>query len=579
MNEMKRLVRRAAALLAAASFILPAALSAAAAEPAAEPEIPVETTVFARFPGDPVPLGARLFPDGAPAGTVWSAADALAATVEADGTVVPLRAGEFLITAETPDGARIETPVSVPAFLRGDADGNERILASDARFALRCAVGLETCEPDSRTFYACDADCDGRIVAADARLILRTSVGLETEIQLHRPVYGAPARVAPTCEEKGSLTRICAICGGKAVETLPATGHGFTDAAPDGQRICAFCGKTECEALGHDPVTSVLREATCTEAGQTQDVCSRCGHTVTAEIPAKGHVWRAATCTAPKTCTRCGATEGTVSGHAWRAATCTAPKTCTRCGATEGTALGHAWQDATCAAPKTCARCGAAEGAALGHVWRAATYCYAKTCSRCGGTEGDPVGRVIGFSAKGYPIAIVDSVAYVDDVLVANKTYGLPSDYAPGDLTDECRAAFRSMQNAASAKGLSIWVSSGYRSYSLQNSLYHRYAAADGYAAADRYSARPGHSEHQTGLAFDLNTITQSFADTAEGRWVAENCSKYGFILRYPKGKEAQTGYMYEPWHFRYVGVEKAEAITASGLCLEEYYGITSVYS
>lgn len=191
----------------------------------------------------------------------------------------------------------------------------------------------------------------------------------------------------------------------------------------------------------------------------------------------------------------------------------------------------------------------------------------------------EPQGELVGYTAKGYPITVKNGITYVDGVLVANKTYALPSSYNPGDLLGDCAKAFSEMKSAAAAEGHSLWNASGFRSYDLQASLYKRYSDRDGKDAADRYSARPGHSEHQSGLAIDLNEITSSFADTAAGKWVAENCWRYGFILRYPKGKEAQTGYMYEPWHIRYVGVDVAEKIYNSGLCLEEYYGITSSYS
>ena len=189
------------------------------------------------------------------------------------------------------------------------------------------------------------------------------------------------------------------------------------------------------------------------------------------------------------------------------------------------------------------------------------------------------IGTVVGYTSKGYVISEKNGITYVNNVLVANKTYSLPASYNPGDLLSECAKAFKAMQSAASSEGLSIWNASGFRSYELQESLYNRYAARDGKEAADRYSARPGHSEHQSGLAIDLNEITNAFKDTKEGKWVAENCHKYGFILRYPQGKEAQTGYMYEPWHIRYVGVDTATAIYNSGLCLEEYFGITSAYA
>lgn len=171
----------------------------------------------------------------------------------------------------------------------------------------------------------------------------------------------------------------------------------------------------------------------------------------------------------------------------------------------------------------------------------------------------------------------INGITYIDGVLIVNKTYSLPENYNPGvDATAE--NAFKKMQSAAAAEGLNIYISSGFRSYEYQSGLYERYANRDGYAAADRYSARPGHSEHQTGLAFDLNTIDDSFADTREGKWVAENCHKYGFIIRYPKGKEDITGYMYESWHIRYLGVDMATKVYESGKTLEEYFGITSEY-
>ncbi len=169
-------------------------------------------------------------------------------------------------------------------------------------------------------------------------------------------------------------------------------------------------------------------------------------------------------------------------------------------------------------------------------------------------------------------------VTYIDGILIANKTYALPADYAPG-VNSEAEAAFEKMAADAYGEGLTIYISSGYRSYDYQSGLYQRYVDRSGRAEADRYSARPGHSEHQTGLAFDLNTITDEFKDTDEGKWVAANCHKYGFIIRYPEGKEDVTGYKYEPWHIRYLGVDIATAVYESGLSLEEYLGITSEYA
>ena len=186
--------------------------------------------------------------------------------------------------------------------------------------------------------------------------------------------------------------------------------------------------------------------------------------------------------------------------------------------------------------------------------------------------------KITGYTEKGYPIEEIDGKTFVDGILLANKTYSLPEDYNPGGLLAECQDAFALMQGDAAARGLNIYISSGFRSYYSQKSIYNRYVSRDGRALADTYSARPGHSEHQTGLAIDLNTITQSFGRTKEGRWVAENCHRYGFILRYPEGKAHITGYRFEPWHLRYVGIEKATRIAQSGLSLEEYYGISSQY-
>lgn len=169
-------------------------------------------------------------------------------------------------------------------------------------------------------------------------------------------------------------------------------------------------------------------------------------------------------------------------------------------------------------------------------------------------------------------------LTYFGGILVVNKTYALPADYAPG-VNADAQAAFDEMQADAAAEGLNIYISSGFRSYDYQAGLYQRYVDKDGKEEADRYSARPGHSEHQTGLAFDLNSIDVSFADTKEGKWVLRNCYKYGFIIRYPADKEDITGYKWEPWHIRYLGKETAQSVYDSGLCLEEYLGITSQYA
>ena len=135
------------------------------------------------------------------------------------------------------------------------------------------------------------------------------------------------------------------------------------------------------------------------------------------------------------------------------------------------------------------------------------------------------------------------------------------------------------MQNDAYSDNIYLEIISGFRSYETQYYTYNSFVYDRGTELADRVSARPGHSEHQTGLAFDINTTANYFADTPEAAWLAEHCAEYGFIIRYPKDKEYVTGYAYEPWHIRYIGREKAKIITQSGLTLEEYYGLTSYYS
>lgn len=182
-------------------------------------------------------------------------------------------------------------------------------------------------------------------------------------------------------------------------------------------------------------------------------------------------------------------------------------------------------------------------------------------------------------TSKGFSGITKNGVTYIDGVLVVNKTYSLPDDYGNG-LTSTTTNAFYKMQAASKLENLNIYLSSGFRSYSTQDRIYNNYVARDGKEAADTYSARPGYSEHQSGLAFDVNQINDTFNDSAEAKWLANNCYKYGFILRYPKGKEDITGYKYESWHFRYVGEELATKLYNNGnwITLEEYFGITSSY-
>lgn len=167
---------------------------------------------------------------------------------------------------------------------------------------------------------------------------------------------------------------------------------------------------------------------------------------------------------------------------------------------------------------------------------------------------------------------------YIGGILIANKTYSLPKDYNPG-LDPTCKSQFEKLRKAAAAEGLNIYLSSGFRSYEYQSRIYNNYVRLYGQAKTDTLSARPGHSEHQTGLAIDVNSVTDSFAATKEAAWLAVHAHEFGFIIRYPKGKEHITGYKYEPWHIRYLGVDTATNVYNSGLTLEEYLGITSVYA
>lgn len=173
-------------------------------------------------------------------------------------------------------------------------------------------------------------------------------------------------------------------------------------------------------------------------------------------------------------------------------------------------------------------------------------------------------------------------------LMIVNKYHYLESNYVPNNLVSvnakygynlpvekTTYEAFINMYNEAAKIGLNLSILSPYRSYNTQVSLYNRYVNQDGKALADTYSARAGFSEHQTGLAIDISRRggnLDGFENTSEFKWLKDNCYKYGFILRYPKDKEWITGYQYEPWHYRYVGIDAATQIYNEDITFEEYY-------
>lgn len=182
---------------------------------------------------------------------------------------------------------------------------------------------------------------------------------------------------------------------------------------------------------------------------------------------------------------------------------------------------------------------------------------------------------------------------YESNMILVNKQYGLPKDYVPSDLTPanvtfaegvaeskkqmraEAAKALEDMFNAAKEDGIELLAISGYRSYYTQKNIYEKRLEEMGEKHVSRYNAKPGYSEHQTGLAMDVGIegytdLTERFADTDAYRWLKANAHLYGFIIRYPEEGEKETGYAFEPWHVRFVG-EEAAAIKESGLTMEAY--------
>ena len=173
--------------------------------------------------------------------------------------------------------------------------------------------------------------------------------------------------------------------------------------------------------------------------------------------------------------------------------------------------------------------------------------------------------------------------------ILVNKHYYVGKEYVPSNLetistrfalsnmkmVKTAKEAFEEMASAAKKEKLNIVAMSCYRSYDYQVNLYNKYVKADGKEEADTYSGRPGHSEHQTGLAVDVyngKTNYTNFEKTKEFTWMQQHAHEYGFILRFPKSKESETGYVYESWHYRYVGKDIAKYIKEHDISFEEYY-------
>lgn len=172
---------------------------------------------------------------------------------------------------------------------------------------------------------------------------------------------------------------------------------------------------------------------------------------------------------------------------------------------------------------------------------------------------------------------LVNKYNYLRDDFVPNNLVEMTTPYSKEGiyLVEEVRDNFYKLVDKAKEEGLTIRAISAYRGYTYQKRLYDKYVEADGVNKADTYSARPGFSDHQTGLAIDVdNTISsfENFTNTKEYQWMLDNSYKYGFILRYPSGKESITTYQFESWHYRYVGLKLAKKIKASNLTFDEYF-------
>ena len=197
----------------------------------------------------------------------------------------------------------------------------------------------------------------------------------------------------------------------------------------------------------------------------------------------------------------------------------------------------------------------------------------------------DPVNAEGDFSftsRTGAEIKREGGILTAGDTIIVNKSFALPEEYGPWTLTEETLNAYYELINTALAEqGYNLFAIDTFVSYANQGYAYDNYVWTNGYEKAESSVARAGHSEHQTGLAVDLNWIDVQFGETVEGKWLSDNCWRFGFIIRYPDGMEDETGFTYQPWHIRYVGNELAETLYNEGdwLTLEGYFGLPSEYT
>lgn len=187
-----------------------------------------------------------------------------------------------------------------------------------------------------------------------------------------------------------------------------------------------------------------------------------------------------------------------------------------------------------------------------------------------------PYEDAIEIEDKDNQLVLVNKYNYLGENFIPKNLENINNQYALNNmkLVNYAKEAFEEMAKAAKKENLKIVAMSSYRSYSYQVDLYNKYKKKDGQEAADKYSGRPGFSEHQSGLAVDVyneKTEYTNFESTKEFIWMEDHAHEYGFIIRFPKGKENETGYQYESWHYRYVGIEVATYIKNNNISLEEY--------